>query len=232
MTGTGDQRASAPGVTPQHDVPLPTARRLPAYYRALGALEWSRRGSGGRVSSETLAELTGFGAAQVRRDLAHFGSFGTRGAGYDVVDLRRGLKAILGLDRAWNLALVGVGNLGAALLGHRGFAARGFRIVAAFDRDPARHGERVGGLSVRPMDELARVASREGVAIGVLAVPERGAQEAADAVVRAGIPGILNFSPAKLALPPNVHVVDADVTVQLDHLAYLLTRGGAPSRGA
>lgn len=207
-------------------MPLPTARRLPIYHRVLRGLEWSGQAASSRVSSSLLAQLTGFTAALVRRDLAHLGSFGTPGAGYAVPELRRRLQAVLGLDRTWSVALVGAGNLGRALLGYRGFAERGYRIAGVFDRDAASHGRPVGELVVRPMEDLPRVVREQRIAIAVLAVPAAGAQDATEVIVGAGVRGILNFAPARLRVPADVHLVNVDLTIEMEMLAYLLTNMG------
>src|SRR5262245_38186094 len=154
-------------------IPEATVARLPLYYRAL--VEAGER-SVPTISSEPLAELAGVNAAKVRKDLSYLGSYGTRGVGYDVDYLLHEISRELGLTRDWPVAIVGIGNLGRALANYRGFGARGFRVVALVDADPALVGKRVGELAVEPMDELDRIVADRGIAIGILAVPANAAQ--------------------------------------------------------
>lgn len=198
-----------------------TVRRLSTYYRVLRALE--AQGDLEPISSDKVSELTGFTAAQVRRDLAYFGSFGTRGVGYDVPELRRSVASILGIDREWRIALVGVGNLGTALLAYPGFAAQGFHIVAAFDSDRNKVGRRYGEVVVRSPAELPRAVAEERLSIGVAAVPAPSAQQVADLLVAAGIRAILNFAPVKLVVPFGIHLASIDLAIEMEYLSYLLT---------
>ena len=173
-------------------IPDATVSRLPLYLRSLHALADAGRST---VSSEELAALVGGGSAKVRKDLSHLGSYGTRGVGYDVEHLVECISRELGLARSWPVVLVGVGNLGHALAGYGGFASRGFRIAALLDADPARTGEVVGGLAVRPVDDLDDVVAEHGGVIGVIATPAEAAQEVCDRLVAAGVTSILNFAP-------------------------------------
>src|SRR5262249_34164698 len=138
------------------------------------------------------------------------------------------IRHLLGVDRRWSVALVGVGNLGRALLGYRGFAERGFRVVALFDTDPTKVGTRLEGLTIHGTAEIERVVATTGAELGLLAVPSETAQEAADALVAAGIHGILNFAPVLLRVPSEVRLVSVDLTVQLEQLAFLVqTQAGS-----
>jgi redox-sensing transcriptional repressor len=202
-------------------IPPMTVRRLSTYYRILRQLE--AQGDTEPLSSERMSQLTGFTAAQVRRDLAYFGSFGKRGVGYDVAELQHSLRSILGIDHPWELALIGAGNLGTAMLSYPGFKAQGFHIVAAFDVDATKHGRRIGSIVVRPMEDLAEVAQELQIQMAILAVPAAGAQQVADAVVQAGIKGILNFAPVQLHVPKHIHVARVDLTIEIEYLSYLLT---------
>ena len=196
-----------------------TIRRLSHYYRVLEEYE----AEGGRlISSHRLAQREGVTSAQVRKDLSYFGSFGRRGLGYNVAHLRHEIRAILGLDRRWRVGVVGVGNLGAALTLYRGFAQQGFDVVAAFDRDPARIGRQVGGITVRDIAELPAVARDGGLDLGVIATPLRAAQEVADALVAAGVRGILNLAPRKLFVPAHVALRTVDMTVEFESLSFAL----------
>ncbi|MBI1797251.1 MAG: redox-sensing transcriptional repressor Rex [Candidatus Eisenbacteria bacterium] len=202
-----------------------TVRRLSHYYRVLEEVE----AEGKRlISSHRLAEREGVTSAQVRKDLSCFGSFGRRGLGYNVAHLRREIRAILGLDRRWRVAVVGVGNLGSALLLYRGFARQGFDVVAAFDRDPARVGQKVGDLAVRDIVELAAAARGGGFDIGVIATPLRAAQDVADALVAAGVRAILNLAPRKLFVPAAVALRTVDMTVELETLSFALSNLAPP----
>lgn len=201
-------------------IPDATVARLPLYLRSLHVLAEDGVAT---VSSDELARLVGGGAgspAKVRKDLSHLGSYGTRGVGYDVPQLIDSISAELGLARRWSVVLVGVGNLGHALAGYGGFASRGFRIAALFDADPARVGELVSGLAVRPMDELADVVRAEGGAIGVIATPAEAAQDVCDRLVAAGVGSILNFAPTALAVPEGVDVRKVDLAVELQILSF------------
>lgn len=200
----------------ERKVPELAVPRLSQYYRAL--LE-----TGGRdvVSSEELAVLTGFGAPQIRRDLTYFGQFGTPGRGYTVADLKASLAKILGLDKDWAVALVGVGNLGAALLGYKGFRRPGFRLAAAFDKNPAIVGQTLEGVKVYDESRLGEVIPREGVRMAVLTVPSTAAQEEADKLSAAGVKAILNFAPVRLKVPADVTVHTIDVAIELERLSFL-----------
>ena len=210
----------APAARSEH-VPESTVRRLSTYYRLLQTL--AAQSEGEQVSSGKIAALTGFTAAQVRRDLAYFGTFGRRGVGYENRELQRSLATILGIDRGWRIALVGVGNLGQALLSYRGFPRQGFHVVAAFDRDPQKVGQIVRRVRVRPMSALPAAVRSLNLQMAVIAVPADSAQEVAAAVVAAGITGILNFAPTKLAVPEQVHLQNVDLSIEIEYLSYLLT---------
>jgi redox-sensing transcriptional repressor len=196
-----------------------TVRRLSHYYRVLEEVE----AEGGRlISSHRLAEREGVTSAQVRKDLSCFGSFGRRGLGYNVAHLREEIRSILGLDRRWRVGVVGVGNLGTALLLYRDFERQGFDVVAAFDRDPARIGKPLGALMVRDIAELPEAVKEERLDLGVIATPVRAAQEVADALVAAGVRGILNLAPRKLFVPPHVALRTVDMTVEFESLSFTL----------
>jgi redox-sensing transcriptional repressor len=197
-----------------------TVRRLSRYLRRLRNLD--RQGQK-VVSSRELAAATGTTAAQVRKDLSHFGSFGKRGQGYAVPDLREHLEEILGLTRRWNVAVIGVGRIGSALLGYGFFAQRGFDVVAAFDSDRSRIGSELGGVRVQPMRELETAFAEREVSIAIVATPVESAQKVAMRAVRAGARAILNFAPIKLQLPPEVAVREMDVTLELEGLCYMVT---------
>jgi redox-sensing transcriptional repressor len=206
-----------------------TVRRLSHYYRVLEEVEAEGRRM---ISSHRLAEREGITSAQVRKDLSYFGSFGRRGLGYNVAHLREEIRAILGLDRRWRVAVVGAGNIGAALLSYGGFGRQGFDVAAVFDRDPQRVGHRVGGHVVQDVAELPAAAARERFDIGVIATPVRAAQEVADLLVAADVRGILNFAPRKLFVPAHVTVRAVDMTMEFESLSFSLAQTRARRRRA
>ena len=203
-----------------------TVRRLSHYDRVLEEVQAEGRRM---ISSHRLAEREGITSAQVHKDLSMFGSFGRRGLGYNVAHLREEIRSILGLDRRWRVALVGAGHIGSALLAYRGFAAQGFDIVAIYDRDPARIGQKLGGLTVLDAATLPAAASL-GIEIGVIATPLKAAQEVAEALVAAGVRGILNFAPRKLFVSEGVALRTVDMTVELESLSFALRQGRTPRR--
>ncbi|MGH9281831.1 MAG: redox-sensing transcriptional repressor Rex [Acidimicrobiales bacterium] len=184
------------------------------------------------ISSEELARLAGVNAAKVRKDLSYLGSYGTRGVGYDVEYLLYQISRELGLTQDRPVAIVGLGNLGHALANYRGFMARGFRIVAIFDADPAKVGELVGALAIHHIDDLARVAAEKDVAIGVIATPASAAQDVADRLVAAGVASILNFAPVVLSVPPVVSVRKVDLSIELQILSFYQQRRPVAGHGS
>jgi redox-sensing transcriptional repressor len=204
-----------------------TVRRLSHYYRVLQEVEAEGRRL---ISSHRLAEREGITSAQVRKDLSYFGSFGRRGLGYNVAHLRDEIRAILGLERRWRVALVGAGNIGAALLSYRGFEKQGFDIVAVFDRDPARIGQKLGRHAILDVAELQAAGREPAFDIGVVATPIQAAQEVADQLVKAGVRGILNFAPRKLFVPAHVTLRTVDMAMEFESLSFALTRSRAPRR--
>jgi redox-sensing transcriptional repressor len=205
-----------------------TVRRLSHYYRTLG--EMLSEGAK-TISSRRLAERGGITPAQVRKDLSAFGSFGRRGLGYNVAFLRQQIRSILGLDRRWNVAVVGAGRVGTALFSYEGFARQGFDVVAVFDADAGRVGHRHGSLVVEHVQQLPAIVAERGVEIGVVATPAGAAQQVADALVAAGVRGILNFAPCKLRVPPEVSLRAVDMAVDLESLAFALANARGRRRG-
>lgn len=198
-------------------IPDAAVARLPVYHRCLLALQAEGRAT---VSSEQLAEMAGVNAAKVRKDLSHFGSYGTRGVGYEVDQLIVDLRRELGLDHDWNCVIVGAGNLGSALAAFAGFSERGFTVVGVFDVDERKVGRKLGRITVRHQDELASLVAERDVVIGVIAVPPSAAQDAADQLVAAGVTSILNFAPTVLDVPAGIQVRDVDLAVELQILAF------------
>jgi redox-sensing transcriptional repressor len=201
-------------------IPKATITRLSIYYRQLELLEFD----GYRmVSSEKLAWLCQVNPAQVRKDLGYFGEFGIRGVGYDVIELQAHIKKILDVNRDWNFGIVGIGNLGVALLNHENFSIRGFKCVALFDNDPKKIGMSISPeLSIRDISELNKAVEQLDVKIGVITTPPSAAQLVADLFMEADVNAILNFSPTRILAPDCCLVENIDFTVRLDILTYKL----------
>lgn len=198
-------------------IPGATVERLPVYHRCLLQLQAEGRTT---VSSEQLADLAGVNAAKVRKDLSYFGSYGTRGVGYEVEQLLVEIRRELGLTHDWPCVIVGAGNLGAALAKFAGFTERGFSVVAVVDVDPDKVGAQLGSVTVRHEDDLDDLVRELGVVIGIITTPPSAAQDAADTLVGAGVRSILNFAPTLLDVPPGVLVREVDVAVELQILAF------------
>jgi redox-sensing transcriptional repressor len=205
-----------------------TVARLSVYLRVLGELSATGVDT---LASEDLARRCETSAAQVRKDLSSFGTFGKRGKGYSVRELTRALRGILGLERRWRVALVGAGRIGAALLAHRDFREQGFDIVAVFDSDPAKIGKRWQGVEVSA-DAALEDALRSGIDIVIVAVPGDAAQGVVDRAVECGIRGILNFAPVKLRVPEGVSVKTVNMAMELESLSYALVNRTRGSRRA
>lgn len=204
-------------------IPQVAVKRLPVYLRVLGDLAAQRVEI---VSSAELSRLTGFSSEQIRKDLAHFGSFGTRGVGYRTEALLDGIRDVLGLHRDIAVALVGAGHLGTALARYNQSQDQHVDILAIFDADPAKIGQALGGTRVRDVAELPRVVRELGIRVGVVAVPAARAQQVAEALCAAGVEAILNFAPVRLEVPPSVHVENIDLSQALQALAYYTAPGG------
>ncbi|HYN31152.1 MAG TPA: redox-sensing transcriptional repressor Rex [Ilumatobacteraceae bacterium] len=210
-------------------IPEATVARLPVYLRIL-----SERFDAGvtSMSSEELAEFAGLNAAKVRKDLSYLGSYGTRGVGYDVEFLVYQIRRELGLTHDWPVVIVGAGNLGQALAGYNGFGDRGFPVGGIVDIDAAKVGSVVGGVRVRHIDELAQVVQSRGISIGVIATPGPAAQEAAEALVAAGVTSLLNFAPTVINVPPGISVRKVDLAVELQILSYYEQRRASATPAA
>lgn len=198
-------------------IPDATVARLPIYLQILSA---QLDGGTSNLSSEELATLAGVNAAKVRKDLSYLGSYGTRGVGYEVQYLVYQIRRELGLDHEWNVVILGAGNLGQALSGYGGFTERGYPIAGIFDIDPDKVDTLVGGVRVRPLDDLAQVVAARSVSIGVIATPPVAAQDAADRLVRAGVTSILNFAPTLVNAPLGITVRTVDMSVEMQILSY------------
>lgn len=200
-------------------IPKAVIKRLSLYSRILQNLEMK---NASKVSSRELSEHLGLNPAQVRKDLAYFGQFGIPGVGYYVSDLRSQIRKILQTDREICVAIVGVGNLGQALLSYGGFKRQGFQILGAFDVDPAKVGTTIRGVRVFHIDELEERIRLLGVEILALTLLPDAVQPVVDRAVRCGITAILNFVPARLVVPPYVKVHYVDLTIEIESLAYYL----------
>jgi redox-sensing transcriptional repressor len=191
-------------------------------------------GDSATISSEQLAREAGTTAAQVRKDLSSFGSFGKRGLGYSTQELIDKIRAIMGLTRGWRVALVGAGRIGSALYEYDDFRARGFDIVAIFDANPEKIGRVWDGVEIRGPESIREVVESHEIDLAVIAVPADAAQEMVDAVVAAGVRGVLNFAPRRIRAPEGVTVQDVNMVMELEGLAFQLTDADldAPHREA
>ena len=203
----------------KEEVPSIVVGRLPVYLRML---EFLKREGKPVTSSQELADRLGLSSAQIRKDLSYFGEFGKQGTGYNINFLELQLRAILHIDRVWDVVLVGVGDLGRALVHYQGFVPEGFRLVAAFDNAPKKIGTQVGDMRVQDMMDLAACIREKKIRVAILAVPAEAAAPVAAVLVEAGIRSILNYAPITLNVPPRVQVYHIDPVVGLQSMAYYL----------
>lgn len=201
-----------------HKIPDETVRRLPIYLRGLMV---SADQGHEHISSQLLADSVGVDAWQIRKDLSYFGDFGTPGVGYNIGRLVRGIKKTLRLDTIRRAALVGVGDLGSALLAYPGFRVYGLDIVAAFDSDPEKIGRVVSGVEIEDMTRIDTLRQRK-INLAIVAVPGAAAQITVDSLVAAGVKGILNFAPCKLLAPHRVKVITLDIAMELARLPFYM----------
>ncbi len=204
-----------------------TIHRLSQYYRALSVLEKENYET---VSSKELAKREKLTPAQVRKDLSFFGSFGTRGLGYPVKELRTQIASILGLDRSWRVALVGVGNIGSALVSYKEFAKQGFQIVKLLDNDQRKIGSNHKGLTISDIRNLMTELTEAKVEMVILAVPATVAQYIVDDVIRAGIKAILNFAPVNLKVPEDVYLRNENMSMELEYLSFAMVNNHEQKR--
>ena len=204
-----------------------TVGRLSMYYRSL--LEFDKKGYK-IVSSKDLAKTEKLTPAQVRKDLSSFGSFGTRGLGYPVRELKEKIARILGLGRSWNVALVGVGNVGSALVSYKEFQKQGFNIKVLFDNDLRKINKSHKGIPVSDVKDLADGLKKNRIDMVILAVPAQSVQEVADRVVSAGVKSILNFAPVQIKVPEDVILRSVNMAMELEHLSFYLTNKGVITR--
>ena len=204
-----------------------TIHRLSQYYRALSVLEKENYET---VSSKELAKREKLTPAQVRKDLSFFGSFGTRGLGYPVKELRTQIASILGLDRSWRVALVGVGNIGSALVSYKEFAKQGFQIVKLLDNDQRKIGSNHKGLTISDIRNLMTELTEAKVEMVILAVPATVAQYIVDDVIRAGIKAILNFAPVNLKVAEDVYLRNENMSMELEYLSFAMVNNHEQKR--
>jgi redox-sensing transcriptional repressor len=201
------------------EIPRKTIYRLSIYLRCLARL---KDNSIRTVSSEALAKVAGVKSTQLRKDLTYFGQFGTRGLGYDVEQLSAMISSQLGTKSLQPVVLVGVGNLGLALLSYRGFEKEGFEIIVAFDIDPKRKRDKKLTVPILGMDKLAGIIHEKGVKMAILTVAAASAQEVANTLVECGVTGILNFAPLVLHVPEEVMVNNVNLAIELENLSYFI----------
>jgi redox-sensing transcriptional repressor len=203
------------------EIPVATVTRLALYLRELQQLQ---RGGIESVRSQSLAERLGLKDSQVRRDLSCLGTVGQRGVGYRVLELTFAIQSVLGTDRSWSVILVGVGNLGRALTGYRGFGQQGFQLVAAFDSDPKKIGSKIGELEILSLQRLESFIAQRPVDLAILAVPAEAAHEVANRLGACGVSGILNFSPVAVQTSEHIMIQDVDLAIELQRLAFSVVR--------
>ena len=193
--------------------------RLPVYLRALQRL--ADKGVL-NTSSQELGEMIGISAAQIRKDISQFGEFGKQGTGYSIPFLIERLRDILNVDRVWDMAIVGMGDIGHALAHYNGFANRGFQVSAVFDNDPKKIGQKVGDFEVFSTAVMIEKIKQQKIKIAALTVPASAAQEITDQLIKAGIKAILNYAPISLNVPDDVHVQYIDPVTHLQRMTYYL----------
>lgn len=198
-------------------IPDATVARLPLYLRALSELSDQGHDT---CSSELVATTAGVSSANLRKDLSHLGSYGTRGVGYDLARLQERIAEVIGQTQHWNVVIVGGGHLGSALATYQGFGPRGVQIAAVVDDDPELIGTKLGDLRIRPAAELAQIVDENQISIGIIATPPAAAVAVADALVAAGVTSILNFAPTPIPARDGVDVRQVDVALELQILAY------------
>jgi len=202
-----------------------TIHRLSLYYRILSVLEKENYET---VSSKELAKREKLTPAQVRKDLSFFGSFGTRGLGYPVTELKKRIAKILGLDRVWNVAVIGVGNIGSALVGYKEFQRQGFDIRLVFDNDQRKIGSNHKGIIVSDIKNLEQDLKAHNIDLVIITVPSTVAQYIVDDVVKAGTKAILNFAPINLKVPDDVFLRNENMSIELEYLTFALTNRQKP----
>ena len=203
----------------EREIPDIVVGRLPLYLRALHRMEKDGRQV---TSSQELGEFLGVSAAQIRKDLSQFGEFGKQGTGYPIPFLINKLRQILNVNRDWDLAVVGAGDIGSAVARYKGFSDRGFRVVMIFDSDPAKVGHKMDDFTIQDSAALVDTIRAAGLQVAMITVPAAEAQKVADKLVEAGVKAILNYAPVTLNVPPGVHVQYIDPAIHLQRMTYYL----------
>ncbi len=204
---------------PEKVIPDIVVGRLPVYLRALQRmLEENRR----VTSSQELGERLGISAAQIRKDLSQFGEFGKQGTGYSIEYLADQIRQILKVNRVWDMAVVGAGDIGSAVARYQGFSNRGLRVAMIFDSDPAKIGTQVGSFTIKDIQTIEESISQEGILIAMIATPSQAAQRVAEQLVSSGVKAILNYAPINLTVPENVRVQHIDPVIHLQRMTYYL----------
>lgn len=203
----------------ERNIPDIVIGRLPIYLRALNRLAQEGHDV---TSSHELGKRLGISSAQIRKDLSHFGGFGKQGTGYNIAFLEEKLRQVLKVNREWEVALIGVGDLGRAVAHYRGFSERGFVITCAFDVDPQKIGQKLGDFAVQPMDEMQPTIRERGIQIAMIAVPAGTAQQVANNAIEAGVRAILNYAPINLDVPDDVRVQYIDPVIHMQRMTFYL----------
>jgi redox-sensing transcriptional repressor len=203
----------------KREIPDIIVSRLPVYLRALSHMQAQGQQT---TSSQELGELVGISAAQIRKDLSQFGEFGKQGTGYNIVFLVSKLREILQVERVWDVALIGMGDMGHALARYQGFSDRGFRVAMVFDNDPVKVGERVGEFVVRDAKEIVKAIRGADIKVAMVCVPAVVAQDVTNQLVEAGVRAILNYAPISLSVPAGVRVQYLDPSIGLQRMTYYL----------
>jgi redox-sensing transcriptional repressor len=203
----------------KREIPDIIVSRLPVYLRALRRMQAQGQQT---TSSQELGEQVGISAAQIRKDLSQFGEFGKQGTGYNIAFLVGKLREILQVERVWDVALVGMGDMGHALARYQGFSDRGFRVAMVFDSDPVKIGKRAGEFVIRDAEEMVQAIREAGIKVAMVCVPASIAQEVTHQLVQAGVRAILNYAPISLSVPAGVRVQYLDPSIGLQRMTYYL----------
>jgi redox-sensing transcriptional repressor len=203
----------------KREIPDIIVSRLPVYLRALRRMQAQNQQT---TSSQELGEQVGISAAQIRKDLSQFGEFGKQGTGYNIAFLVGKLREILQVERVWEVALIGMGDMGHALARYQGFSDRGFRVAMVFDNDPAKVGKQVGGFVIQDIHEMGKAIREAGIKVAMVCVPAAVAQTVTTQLVEAGVKAILNYAPISLSVPVGVRVQYLDPSIGLQRMTYYL----------
>jgi len=201
-------------------IPEKTIERLCLYLRILSQMEKEGKET---TSSYEIGERADILDTKIRKDLSIFGQFGVTGRGYKIKKLKRNIEEIIGKDSVWKIVLIGIGNLGSALLAYPGFRQECFKIFLAFDNDPSKIGKRIKGVEIHDIEEVEKFLKKNRIKIGIIATPPEEAQDVANRLIKSGIKALLNFAPASISVPKDINIVNVDLTARLETLAFHLT---------